>query len=150
MAQFLTLFFAASLSVLGAPKAGGRIEYVGGTLPLKANAGGLIDATGPSRLLVCVHASKLEIPYERINLIEYGQKVSREYVAAVVVSPLFLLAKKRRHFLTLGFQDDEGRQQALVLRIDKNDVRSVLASLEARTGLKVTYQDEEARKAGKG
>jgi len=150
MAQFLTLFFAASLSVLGAPKAGGRIEYVGGTLPLKANAGGLIDATGPSRLLVRVHASKLEIPYERINLIEYGQKVSREYVAAVVVSPLFLLAKKRRHFLTLGFQDDEGRQQALVLRIDKNDVRSVLASLEARTGLKVTYQDEEARKAGKG
>jgi len=34
--------------------------------------------------------------------------------------------------------------------VEKGDVRVVLASLEARTGVKVTFQDEEARKAGKG
>lgn len=150
MAKLPTLFLAVSLSVLSAPSPGGRIEYVGGTLPLKTNAAGVIDATDPFRLMLRIHTRKLEIPYDRVNLIEYGQKVSREYVAAVIISPMFLLAKKRRHFLTLGFKDDEGRQQAVVLRVDKNHVRSVLASLEARTGLKVTYQDEEARKAGKG
>jgi len=34
--------------------------------------------------------------------------------------------------------------------VDKNDIRATLASLEARTGQKVQYQDEEARKAGRG
>jgi len=90
------------------------------------------------------------VPYDRINMIEYGQKVSREYLGAVLVSPLLLLAKHRKHFLTVGFTDDNGHQQAMVFRVDKRDIRHVLVSLEARTGRKVVYQDEEARKAGKG
>jgi hypothetical protein len=46
--------------------------------------------------------------------------------------------------------DQEGKQQALVFRVEKSDIRSVLASLEARTGRRIEYQDGEARKAGKG
>jgi hypothetical protein len=38
----------------------------------------------------------------------------------------------------------------MLFRVDKNSIRAALVSLEARTGLKVQYQDEEARKAGKG
>ena len=38
----------------------------------------------------------------------------------------------------------------MVFRVGKNNIRVMLVSLEARTGLKVEYQDEEARKAGKG
>jgi hypothetical protein len=68
----------------------------------------------------------------------------------MVISPLFLLAKKREHFLTVGFQDDEGRQQAMVFRVNKNDVRMTLVALEARTGQRIQYQDDEARMAGKG
>jgi hypothetical protein len=63
---------------------------------------------------------------------------------------VFLLAKTRKHFLTVGYTDDDGRQQALVFRVDKNGIRALLVGLEARTGLKVQYQDPEARKAGKG
>ena len=69
---------------------------------------------------------------------------------AVVISPMFLLSKKRRHFVTIGYADDQGKQQALVFRVDKNDIRATLVSLEARTGLKIQYQDQEARKASKG
>jgi hypothetical protein len=76
--------------------------------------------------------------------------VNRRYVAAVFVSPLLLMAKKRQHFLTVGFQDDDGQEPAMVFRVDKNDIRLTLVSLEARTGQKVTFQDEEARIAGKG
>jgi hypothetical protein len=61
-----------------------------------------------------------------------------------------MLAKKREHFLTVGFQDDDGQQQAMVFRVDKNDIRLTLVALEARTGQQVQYQDEEARIAGKG
>ena len=52
--------------------------------------------------------------------------------------------------MTIGYADDQGKQQALVFRVDKNDIRATLVSLEARTGLKIQYQDQEARKASKG
>jgi 6-phosphogluconolactonase (cycloisomerase 2 family) len=94
--------------------------------------------------------TEVRIPYERINLLEYGQKVDRRYLAAVVINPIFLFAKKREHFLTLGFQDDDGQQQAMVFRVDKNDIRLTLVALEARTGQQVRFQDEDARLAGKG
>jgi len=61
-----------------------------------------------------------------------------------------MLAKKREHFLTVGFQDDDGQQQAMVFRVDKNDIRLALVTLEARTGQAIQYQDDEARMAGKG
>ncbi len=60
------------------------------------------------------------------------------------------MSKARKHFLSVGYKDEEGRQQVMVFRIHKSDVRAVLASLEARTGLKVDFQDNEARKAGGG
>ena len=69
---------------------------------------------------------------------------------AVVISPLFLLSKKRQHFLTIGYGDKQGKQQALVFKVDKDRIRSVLVALEARTGLKVEFQDNEARKKGRG
>jgi len=76
--------------------------------------------------------------------------VSRRYAAAILISPVLLLSKSRKHFLTIGYTDPDGRQQALVLRVEKGDIRSVLAGLEARTGRRIEYQDAEARKAAKG
>jgi len=93
--------------------------------------------------------TQVKVPYGRINLLEYGQDVSRRYLAAAIISPLFLMAKKREHFLTVGFQNDDGQQEALIFKIEKSDVRLTLVSLEARTGQKVGYQDEEAQIAGK-
>jgi len=63
---------------------------------------------------------------------------------------MLLLSKEHKHFVTLGYVDAEGKQEVLVFRVDKGDIRSVLAGLEARTGRRVEYQDGEARKAGKG
>ncbi|MEP6961160.1 MAG: hypothetical protein ABI995_03730, partial [Acidobacteriota bacterium] len=82
------------------------------------------------------------------NLIEYGQQVDRRLALALVISPIFLLSKSRRHFLTIGYADENGAQQAMVFRVDKNSIRAVLVALEARTGRKIEYQDPEARKAG--
>ena len=69
-------------------------------------------------------------------------------MAAVLISPVLLLSKSRKHFVTVGYTDNEGRQQALVFRVSKGDIRMVLASLEARTGRRVEYQDDNARKNG--
>ncbi len=88
--------------------------------------------------------------WNRITRIEYGQRVSRRYAMGVIISPLLVLSKSRKHFLTIGFTDEEGAQQAMVFRVDKDDIRPLLVSLEVRTNLKVEYQDEDARRAGKG
>ncbi len=134
-----------------ASRDGSRAEYVGGTRPdFPANNSGDIHVTDHVYFIFISKHTTIKVPYERINLLEYGQKVDRRYIAAAVISPLFLLAKKREHFLTVGFQDDDGQQQAMVFRVDKSDIRLTLVALEARTGQQVQYQDEEARIAGKG
>ncbi len=126
-------------------------EYVGGTVPaLASGAGGSMEIADEHYLAVYSRGAQVRVPYERINLLEYGQKVDRRLLMAVAISPVFLLAKSRKHFLTVGYTDDDGKQQAMVFRVDKNGIRPMLVGLEARTGLKVQYQDPEARKAGKG
>jgi hypothetical protein len=145
---FVILLFAAP-GFAGSP--GGRVEYVGGTVEqLQPGMNGQIHTTNVYSMLVTIQKVAVGVPYKRINLLEYGQNVNRRIGMAVVISPLFLLSKSRKHFLTVGYTDDEGQQQAMVFRVEKGNIRAVLASLEARTGLRVTYQDEEARKAGKG
>lgn len=130
---------------------GGRAEYIGGTYAqLPVNNPGEIEATDTTYFVFSSKRTQVKIPYERINLLEYGQKVDRRILGAAFISPLFLLLKKREHFLTIGFQDDNGNQQAMVFRVNKDDIRTMLVSLEARTGERVQYQDDDARIAGKG
>lgn len=136
---------------------GDRAEYVGGTLGELPRETGRLDVTDEHFLRFHTRTAAVQVPYENINLLEYGQHVGRRYAMAAALAPvlgptasLLALSKKRKHFLTIGYADDLGRQQALVFVVGKKQIRAVLASLEARTGRKVEYQDPEARKAGKG
>jgi len=108
-----------------------------------------IDMTDDRELQFITRVLTLHVPYDRVNTLEYGQHVGRRYAAAILISPLFLLSKSRKHFVTVGYTDAAGHQQALVLQVNKGDVRAVLAELEARTGHRVEYTDDEARK-GRG
>ena len=135
---------------LTAAEPGVKAQFIGGTLPgVPARSDARIDLTAGTLVFQCREMS-LHIDYQRINTIEYGQTVSRRYAAAILVSPVLLLSKSRKHFVTVGYVDPEGQQQALVFRVEKGDIRAVLAALEARTGRRIEYQDAEARKAGKG
>ncbi len=146
----LLLVLLPSFPVL-AGGAGDRVEYVGGTRSdIPGKDPGLIRVTDRTYFVFASRQVQVKVPFDRINLLEYGQKVDRRYLAAAVISPLFMLAKKREHFLTIGFQDDDGQQQAMVFKVDKNAIRIALVTLEARTGQAVQYQDDEARIAGKG
>jgi hypothetical protein len=143
------LFVTALVCLAGVP--GGKAGYLGGTLAsLAQGVQGGIDTTDEHSFIFASREAVIRVPWQRIHLIEYGQRVNRRYAMAILVSPILLLAKKRAHFLTVGFTDEAGREQAMLFRIDKNDIRRVLVAMEARTGRKVEFQDEEARKAGKG
>lgn len=128
-----------------------RAEYVGGTsATLASGVSGSLEISDPHYVAFYAKKVQLRIPYTHIEMLEYGQKVDRRLLLAIAISPVFLLSKKRKHFLTIGYTDDEGTHQALVFQVDKNDIRAMLAGLEARTGLTVQYQDADARKAGHG
>jgi hypothetical protein len=145
------LVLACLSAAAWADERGAEAAYVGGTLEqIQPGAAGRASTIDSESFVFSVKQVTIKIPYERINLIEYGMQVDRRLVEAILISPLMILSKKRKHFLTVGFETGDGRQQAMLLRVDKSHIRAILVSLEARTGRKVTYQDEEARKAGKG
>ena len=146
MSRFFLLTLALVTACAG--EKGVRAQVVGGTVPgLAVKSSVLLDLTGSESMFCSSGEVELHIAYRRINTIEYGQNVSRRYAAAVLISPVLLLSKSRKHFITLGYEDPDGKQQALVLRVEKGDIRGVLVSLEARTGRRVEFQDEEARKS---
>ena len=87
----------------------------------------------------------------------YGQKSGRRVGAAVAgfifLGPaglLFLMSKKQDHFLTLGFKDENGKEQVAVFKLNKDAVRLLLPILEARSGKKVEYQNKDAEKKAEG
>ena len=149
--KILGVLILAVCSLLVAGGKGGHAEYVGGTISqIPEGCDGTVQAVDSHFFVFYSKKARWRVPYDRINLIEYGQKVDRRYMAAVLISPLFLLAKKRQHFLTVGYSDEENRQQAMIFKVGKDDIRATLVSLEARTGRRVEFQDEDARKSGKG
>jgi hypothetical protein len=141
------LICLASFAGLGSEKA----LYVGGTVgALKEGTEGTMSTKDEKQLVFQYKKEELTIPYDRINSLEYGQKAGRRLGLAIAVTPVALLSKKRRHYLTINFLDANEKQQAAVFELGKNIVRVTLSSLEARTGRKIEYQDEEARKSSKG
>ena len=128
-----------------------KTMYVGGTVTtIKEGTEGTSSAKDENVFLFNYQGGKLEVPYERINDLEYGQKAGRRLGVAIAVTWVALFSKKRKHFLTVGYKDENDKQQAAVFELGKNVVRVTLASLEARTGKKIEYEDDEARKSGRG
>jgi hypothetical protein len=135
---------------LAASPLGARAFLTGTTIPDFPNKCDVrLDLTGDQEMLFVTRSLTLHVPYEKVNTVEYGQHVGRRYAEAILISPLFLLSKSRKHFVTVGYMDASGRQQALVMQVNKGDVRAVLAELEAKTGRRVEYTDDEARR-GRG
>jgi hypothetical protein len=144
---------------------GNKAAYFGGTVTAFAGAKDPIEGkldTGNAEALILTAEDKpfagqtLRIPYKSIIDLEYGQKAGRRVAAAVATSVLLgpigllsLLSKKRKHFLTIGFNDEAGTAQVAVIELGKDIVRATLPIVETRSGKKLEYQDEEARKAGR-
>ncbi len=149
LGQFrVELFLGLILCLKILDAADNKAEFVGGTLStFKSGQDGRLTMDKTDLMVFGSKQHQVTILYRQVHSIEYGQKVDRRYLEAILISPMFLLSKKRDHYLTIHYRDENGFDQALVLRLPKSSVRPTLASLEARTGLKVKVQDDEARKA---
>ncbi|HVL65791.1 MAG TPA: hypothetical protein VM364_00885 [Vicinamibacterales bacterium] len=129
-----------------------KAEYVGGTIAgLKEKAEGRLDTTDERYLMFNTEdAPTVRIPYRSIVELEYGQKAGRRVGVAILVSPLALFSKKRNHYLSISYKDEKGKEQAAIFELGKDIVRPALKVIETRSGKKIHYQDDEARKSGLG
>ncbi len=136
------------LCALGAVR-GNRAEYVGGTVStIKQGTQGTLDLYN-TKILRFHHEGAFELPYARIQTLEFGQKVGRRVgasiagMAALGLPGLIILAsKKKKHFLTIGFADESGAAQAAIFELAKDTVDSVLATVRARTGKPIEVTDQ--------
>jgi hypothetical protein len=126
---------------------GNEAKYIGGTLSaLTENTPGKIDFLEKEFTFTTKSGVRVNIPYDKVESLEYGQKAGRRLGVALVVNPLFLLSKKRKHFLTISFQDAAAKKQGAVFELAKGIVKPVLSTLETKTGKKIEYESEEAKK----
>lgn len=157
MKRMIALLIVASLMLeasLAVAVRGDQARYAGGTVSaIQEETEGQLDFKGEKTMVFEWENGKWELPYSNITTIEYGQKIGRRVGAAIgtaiVVTPIglfMLFSKKRKHFLSLGFTDENGKQQGALFELSKGTVRKTLISLEARTGKKVEYESEEAKK----
>lgn len=153
------LFNAAAFAGIDGKSA----AYIGGSTKDKDFPGakdsveGKLDMADEVNLKFNWGRGSFAIPYDKIIDLEYGQKAGRRVGAAIataiLLSPvgLFLLfSKKRKHYVTIGYHDGNGKEQVAVFELGKDIVRTALPTMEARSGKKITYQDEDAKKASKG
>lgn len=143
----LIAFDFAAVAGLGSEKT----AYIGGTEnQIKEGTEGTSSTKDEKKFTFDYKGGSLAIPYDQVNDLEYGQKAGRRLGLALTVSPWLLLSKKRKHFLTIGWKDEQEKQHAVVFELGKSVTRTTIATIEARTGKKVEYQDDEARKSGLG
>lgn len=141
-----------------------KAEYIGGTAPdfkgAKKNISGTLSLEDEKDLRFTHKFNTKEgmftIPYDKVIDIEYGHKTGRRVGAAIataiLISPLglfLLFSKKRKHYLTVGYYDAEGKEQVAVFELGKDIVKTTLPTIEARTGKKITYQEGSGKDKGK-
>jgi hypothetical protein len=148
---------ALALDAKGAAYFGGTAAFKDASDPVE----GVLDTKNESALVFTAHAKpfkgqQLEIPYASILDLEFGQKAGRRVGAAVATTVLLgpiglvaLFSKKKKHYLTVGFRDANGKDQVAVLELGKEIVRSTIPIVETRSGKKVEFQDDDAKKSAK-
>jgi len=125
---------------------GKEVMYVGGTIKgLPEATEGSVNTTDEDKFIFNSDKGSFDIPYKSITSLEYGQKAGRRVGVAIVITVWALFSKKRKHFLTIGYNDKDNKPQGVVLEIAKGRAKSIITILEARSGKKVEYESEEAK-----
>jgi hypothetical protein len=83
------------------------------------------------------------IKYDAIKSLLYEQAAKPRYTEAVLISPLFLLAHSKKHFLTIQYTDPAGAGQFVIVHLDKKNAQKAIATAESQTGKTVDRVEEK-------
>jgi hypothetical protein len=149
MKRQIALLLACVLSLQFSAFAGvgnDQTIYVGGTEKIEEGSEGAASIENEKEFVFEYKDGQLVIPYDRVTDLEYGQQAGRRVGLSIAI-PLALLSKKRKHFLTIGWKDEKNEQHAAVFQLGKSIFKTTIETLEAKTGKKIDYQDDDARKS---
>ncbi len=82
------------------------------------------------------------IPTTAVKDLFYSRVSGRRIGAAIIVSPLLLFSKGRKHYMTISFNDGQSMVGAVEFKLDKSNYRPVLRSVETSTGVTMKYDQE--------
>lgn len=86
------------------------------------------------------------IPSSSMKELFYSRVAGRRIKTAILISPLLLFSKGKKHYLTISFDDAGSHVGAVEFRLDKKNYRGVLRALEQVAGVTVKF-DQEGVKA---
>ena len=112
---------------------GTDVRYVGGTSAgVAADTMGKLDITSPNELVFTASGVKINIPYAAITNFRYQEEVAHHYgvIGATVIG--LLKARRKQHFLHIGYRDASGNMQTVVFEVSKDAQVPLRATIQAR------------------
>ena len=82
------------------------------------------------------------IPTNSVKDLFYSRVSGRRIGAAILVSPLLLFSKGRKHYMTMSFDDGKGMVGAVEFKLDKSNYRPILRSVETACKVQMKYDQE--------
>lgn len=83
-----------------------------------------------------------QIPFDKIKAIHYERSATPRYAAGMLIAWPLLFTKSKQHFLTIQYVEGSGEGKFQIVRLDKNNFRTALDTIEADTGVKVERTEE--------
>jgi hypothetical protein len=125
-----------------------KAMYVGGTvssLP-PGRVEGSLDFSGAAAMsfIAAKDGSSVSVQWKSIQDLEYGPQVPPRWKAAKSLKslPSFMSKKSRKHYITIGYKDFAGADQAVVFELGDQIIRRTLTALKDKSGKPLTCQDE--------
>lgn len=125
-----------------------KAMYVGGTvssLP-PGRVEGSLDCGGAAAMsfVAVKDGSSVAVQWKSIQDLEYGPRVPPRWKAAKSLAslPSFMSKKGRKRYVTIGYKDYAGADQAVVFELGDEIIRRTLTALKDKSGRPLTCQDE--------
>src|SRR5258708_23643390 len=80
---------------------------------------------------------------DAIRSMQYERTGQPRYLAAVVISPAFLLTRAKKHYLTIAYSDQSGEAHSVIVQLNKRNARKAVATATAQTSKSVEQIEEK-------
>ena len=141
---------AASDDAKAAARKFDHAELFGGTSTGQKKAGGSTKGAlvfDGEKKIIQFEAQKgsemVSIPYAQVKSLLYEQASKPRYTEAVLISPMFLLAHSKKHYLTNQYTYANGTGQYAIVHLDKKNAQDAVAAAQAETGKNVERVEEK-------
>ncbi len=108
----------------------------------QGNNGNLVVDSDEIRFVDNKGREYFSIPSDSVNDLFYSRVSGRRIGAAILITPLLLFSKGKKHYLTIGFDDSRDMVGAVEFKLHKSNYRGILRAVEAVSDVTVEFEQE--------